>query len=577
VSFEADGTAAMPAGDGYTKGYWQLAVRVASHASVWLLILTSCIGALARGWLPVSDDAAISARAFQSLTAHPPLIGMLSTAGNLIGVHLYSPGPLQFWLLAVPVRIDPSHGAFWGSALIAGIALSLAIEATWSTGIWYACAIVSVAVVDLCWATPGVFNDLPWNAYLPVPLLIASLGIGWAIARGRIGWWPVLVVCASIAGQSHLFFLLPGVAIVVVAPAIGIANVGRPQRWRWLVAGIAAGALCWLAPVAQGVGSNGNLPNLFSSGSSRATLGIRFGLGMIAHAASLDPLFLRQISTTLGILISPSTSGSAGMGLAVVIGLFALTVAALRLKRASFAALSALTFALCAATAVNFALVPLTNRINLSYLSVSVWVVSLAIWATVLTALAEVVLAARHRALRRRRSFSQTEQFHGVDGVSAGKPDESALAPAMSHAAAIVGAMTALVILGLATIGAAIPHLTQAPAAGSVIWSSTEISQIVNVTNAIERETHPEPVAFIVVSHFTSPYAEMRIEEGIAWRLEAAGWHPGLFSIEQTFTGLALPAHSKFQFAIVRLNGSHVESVHTVTCRSFVYKACPLL
>jgi len=86
----------MLAGDGYTKGHRQLAVRVASHVSVWLLILSSCIGAIARGWLPVGDDAALSARAFQSLSVHPPLVGMLSTAGNAIGVHLYSPGPLQF-------------------------------------------------------------------------------------------------------------------------------------------------------------------------------------------------------------------------------------------------------------------------------------------------------------------------------------------------------------------------------------------------------------------------------------------------------------------------------------------------
>ena len=59
VSFEAEGTAARLADDGHPKGHLQLAVRVASHASVWLLILSSCIGAIARGWLPVGDDAAI--------------------------------------------------------------------------------------------------------------------------------------------------------------------------------------------------------------------------------------------------------------------------------------------------------------------------------------------------------------------------------------------------------------------------------------------------------------------------------------------------------------------------------------
>ncbi len=440
---------------------------------------------------------------------------------------------------------------------------------------WYACAFVSVAVFDICWVTPSVFNDLPWNAYFPVPLLIASFGIGWAVARGRLGWWPVLVVCASIAGQSHLFFLLPGVAIVVVAPAIGIANVGRPQRWRWLVAGIAVGALSWLAPLAQTIGSNGNISNLVSSGSSRATFGIRFGLGMIAHAASPDPLILRQISTSLGGVISLTTSQAAAMGVAVVIGLLVLTVAALRLKRASLAGLSALTLALCMAIAVNFALVPVDNFISLGYLSVSVWVVSLALWATVLTAVAEVVLAARDRVLTRRKSASLTGQSHGVNGVSADEPHELTLTQAAPRAMATAGAVGVLVVVALATLGGSIPHLTHGPAVGSVTWNSTETSQIVNVTNAVEAATHPGPVAFVLSPHFASPFAEAEVEEGIAWRLEADGWHPGLFSIEQTSTGLALPDHSKFQFVTVLLNRSHVESVHTVTCRSFVYEACP--
>ena len=60
--------------------------------------------------------------------ASPPLVGMLSTAGT-VGHNIFDPGPLLFWLLAIPVRIDPAHGALWGAALLGGAAMSVAVEA----------------------------------------------------------------------------------------------------------------------------------------------------------------------------------------------------------------------------------------------------------------------------------------------------------------------------------------------------------------------------------------------------------------------------------------------------------------
>ena len=147
-----------------------LVVRVASHVVVWVTVLVSLGVELGHSWRPVGDNAAITSRAFQTFSLHPPVLGMLSTAsGN--GHTVYDPGPLLFWLLAIPVRIDAMHGSLWGAALLAGITLSLAVEAVWSTHLWPACGVIAFVVADMFWLTPSVFENIVWNAYFPHPVL----------------------------------------------------------------------------------------------------------------------------------------------------------------------------------------------------------------------------------------------------------------------------------------------------------------------------------------------------------------------------------------------------------------------
>jgi hypothetical protein len=57
-------------------------------------------GRLAR---PLGDDAIIAC-AHDVLSTHPPLLGPYSTSSMVIGHPVLSPGPLLFWLFALPVR-----------------------------------------------------------------------------------------------------------------------------------------------------------------------------------------------------------------------------------------------------------------------------------------------------------------------------------------------------------------------------------------------------------------------------------------------------------------------------------------
>ena len=269
-----------------------LIVRMTSHIAVWASVLTTMSVLLSKGWIAVGDDAAIAIRAFQSLSLHPPLVGMYSTAGNGLGHSLYDPGPLVFWLLAIPVHIDTVHGALSGAGLLWGAALSLAVEAVWSTRLWAGCAAIAFVAVDLLWLTPLVFQNLLWNAYLPVPFLVAAIALAWVVGTGSFGWWPPLILVASVASQSHLTFVIPCVALTILAPVIGVLVSGKPARFRWLPAGLGVALACWLAPLLQSTGSNSNLASLLHSNSGQSKMGMTFGLQVLAAAGSPSPIWL---------------------------------------------------------------------------------------------------------------------------------------------------------------------------------------------------------------------------------------------------------------------------------------------
>ena len=182
---------------------------------------------LIAGWRPLDDNTAIAVRAYQSLSLHPPLVGQATAAAVGTGHTLYDPGPLLFYMLALPVRISPTFGLLIGAMILVGLVLSVAIEAAWSAGQWVAGALVALTVLDLLWLMPTVFQSLPWNAYFPLPFLLSSIVLAWVVSLGKVNWWPVLVVAASIAAQSHLLFLVPAAALVGVALVFGLLRTRR--------------------------------------------------------------------------------------------------------------------------------------------------------------------------------------------------------------------------------------------------------------------------------------------------------------------------------------------------------------
>ena len=169
---------------------------------------------------------------------------------HLTSQPVYSLGPLENWLLAVPVHLDQKQGALWGAVIFAVIGVTLAIEAAWSAARWWGAVIVATSVLVLFSVRGDVIVDLVWNPWFGVIWLYTTMASSWAVATGRLRWWPVALVSASIVAQCHEVFAPPAIAVCLTAPVLGvIVRRSRGERvgLGWLGAGAAAGVVSWIA------------------------------------------------------------------------------------------------------------------------------------------------------------------------------------------------------------------------------------------------------------------------------------------------------------------------------------------
>jgi hypothetical protein len=380
-----------------TLSHWWIpqVVRLASHATTWTLVIVPTVIQMAHGWRPTRDDAMISIGSYNVLSAHSPTVGAWSQASQGLPHAFYDIGPLLFWLLAIPVRLDPGQGAMWGAALVCGIALSLSVEAAWSVRGWPAAVAMALIAADLGWQTQ-VFADLVWNPHFGLVFMTGAAATGWAVVSGRVGWWPLTVLFASVAAQCHLLYAVPAVGLALLAPVVALALDRRPSRWRWLVAGVVVGAVCWAVPLGQQVfGHPGNLSLVAGSGSSRPRVGAGFGLHALATAVSPRPVWL----STFPFLTVPHFlhSHSGSWAVASVVFLVAVAAGAGLARRRELAALALVALVLCVGTAVSFGALPRDDVIVVAYLAIYLWVVGAVVWIVVLWGAGELVVTAARR------------------------------------------------------------------------------------------------------------------------------------------------------------------------------------
>src|SRR4051794_21386473 len=87
---------------------------VAAIVATVVPIVAAAVRALTGHWIPIGDDALLPLRARDVFSAHPPLLGSWSSSSTASGVNVNNPGPLFFFVLAVPVRLFDRQGIFVG-------------------------------------------------------------------------------------------------------------------------------------------------------------------------------------------------------------------------------------------------------------------------------------------------------------------------------------------------------------------------------------------------------------------------------------------------------------------------------
>ena len=271
-------------------------------------VIVSTVHAVRAGWEPDGDDGIILTRALDVFTWHSPLVGQYSEAGNVTGRIVHSPGPLLYWLLAIPVRLGGPASAAITMGVVNTLCIVGCVVLARRRGGLVLMFAVSIGIALMCQSLAAeVFHDV-WNpsaAMFPFLLLIF---LCWSLACGDYRLLPLIAVVASFVTQTHLTYLAPTVAILVIgigglallrlAPWRQARRAGRPPPrrvlWRWCVVTVAVLGLCWSAPlIDEFEHSPGNLSLIVTTVNDRGkTLGPPAGWNAVAHAIGFKPWFL---------------------------------------------------------------------------------------------------------------------------------------------------------------------------------------------------------------------------------------------------------------------------------------------
>ena len=366
------------------------AVRIAPYAAVWFVLLLPTLRTMVRGWRPVGDDAAIALQAWSSLSLHAPLVGQATGAATGTGgvENTGDPGPLEFWLSAPFVHIDPGQGVLIGAVLLCGAALTFSIYVLQkSAGPWIA-VVLAVVVVDLAIVSPFPFVDPVWNSDFAAFWFLSFLAVAFAVGLGNLRYLPFLVFIGSVTIDSHLLFL-PSTALTLIAAMICGLLVRRPEDYRWLWWTIGVAVVCWIGPLGQqifGAHPNGTalLHSLgFGSGKPVKALSSVLGLRALARAASPKAVWATPRPTQPFASYNDVLHNGNFVYLLAFVALVVVVVLAWQRKNTYLLSMSTVTIASAIGLVALYARIPANYTLSFQWISLAVWIVGICIWLTI--------------------------------------------------------------------------------------------------------------------------------------------------------------------------------------------------
>jgi len=277
------------------RNAWTLAdLAVVACVVAWSVpVIASVVRAVATDWYPVDDQALTAIGARDVLTEHHRWFGTAASV-SLTGVLASHPGPLQFDLVALPVRLFGSGiGLAVGVATVNfGAGLVSIIAAARQAGRRAAVA-TTVGLCLLVWSAGNEVLIDPYNPTASMVPFFAVLVLAWATLNGDRWALPWLVGWASFCVQTNLAYVVT--TLPIVAGAIGIHfwrfRHRRGGRRILLLCGL-VGVLLWLQPLLEQVagGRDGNMARLLGNvGNLEAPLGFTDGTRRTASVLSMWP------------------------------------------------------------------------------------------------------------------------------------------------------------------------------------------------------------------------------------------------------------------------------------------------
>jgi hypothetical protein len=194
-------------------------VRVGATVAVLPLVVAAVV-LLWRPWAPVLDLAMTEFRIRDVGGRYTPRIGLPGRIGTFPdqGSH---PGPWSFYLIAPFYRLAGASawGMQLGSVAVNGAAFVGVVAIGRRTGGTLG-ALAMAAVVAFAIRGFGL-NVLthPWNPYFPLAIWLLLLVAAWAVLAGDHRLAVVVAVCASLASQTHVPYLVSCVLVSLLVLA----------------------------------------------------------------------------------------------------------------------------------------------------------------------------------------------------------------------------------------------------------------------------------------------------------------------------------------------------------------------
>lgn len=357
------------------------ALVLAACLAAVLPILASLIRGLSGGFVPSGDRAVIAIRAYDVLSSHSPLVGQYSATTVLTGHDSYSLGPLLYWLLALPARFGaPTSLAVVMAAVNAACAAGVVLLARRRGGRWLMVAGALALAVMSRSLVAETYHDI-WNpsaALLPFALLIM---LCWSLACGERQWLPLTALVASFCAQAELTFVLPVLALLLVALG-GLAAAPRPAEERgrralWWLAALAVAALCWSAPLIDLLEHGRSNFSVIAEAAtlSKPTMGLAAGWHALVRAIGVPPWWLLAprgpFARLADVRISPGL-GAQITAAAILALLAGAALAGVRRRRPDVTAAAASALGLCGALVAVAAQTP-TRASLVTSLGYTLW------------------------------------------------------------------------------------------------------------------------------------------------------------------------------------------------------------